>query len=134
MEEEAARKRKMAQDARADPELSMESTEDKSPQQNLLAEAVLNSSTAQEVNRDEKPRRSRRRRISKPNPACSKEESTNERQEDGQSLSQSSDLVMQQQLQSREKRYKCLECGKGFSTSTVLIQHQHIHTGERPYR
>ncbi|NXF14065.1 ZN506 protein, partial [Smithornis capensis] len=37
------------------------------------------------------------------------------------------------QLQAREKRYKCLECGKGFSWSSHLLTHRHIHTGERPY-
>ncbi|NXG06467.1 ZN551 protein, partial [Sakesphorus luctuosus] len=52
--------------------------------------------------------------------------------EGSQSFSQCSGLVVQEQLQTREKHYKCLECGKSFSKSTSLIQHQMIHTGERP--
>ncbi|NXR57897.1 ZN397 protein, partial [Rhadina sibilatrix] len=53
-------------------------------------------------------------------------------QEDSQSFSQSSDLVIHEQLHDREKPYKCLECGKSFSWSSHLIRHQKIHTGERP--
>ncbi|NXA14412.1 GLI4 protein, partial [Sapayoa aenigma] len=51
-------------------------------------------------------------------------------QEGGQSISQSSDLVIHEQLQTREKPYECLECGKNFSYSSILIHHQIIHTGE----
>ncbi|NXG11398.1 ZN180 protein, partial [Sakesphorus luctuosus] len=52
--------------------------------------------------------------------------------EGGRRLTQSSDLVMQQQLQTGEQHYKCLQCGKSFSQSYNLISHQKIHIGERP--
>ncbi|XP_071435861.1 zinc finger protein 664-like [Pithys albifrons albifrons] len=133
MEEEAVRKRKMPQDPQAGPELSTGSTEDKSPQQNLVAEAVLNSSTEQEVNGEEKPRRClRNRRGSKPNPEFSKAEEPTLSQE-GWSFSQSSKLVMQQRLHTSEKLYNCLECGKSFRESSNYFLHQRVHTGERPY-
>ncbi|NXP28794.1 ZSC20 protein, partial [Scytalopus superciliaris] len=50
------------------------------------------------------------------------------------SFSQSSALVGEQQLQSREKHYKCLECGMSFSNCSNLLSHQQIHTRERPYK
>ncbi|NWS19196.1 GLI4 protein, partial [Pachyramphus minor] len=52
--------------------------------------------------------------------------------EDGQSFSQSSDLVVHEQLHSREKPFACLKCGKSFSWRSHLIRHQMVHTGERP--
>ncbi|NWT12490.1 Z286A protein, partial [Vireo altiloquus] len=50
-------------------------------------------------------------------------------QEGSRSFSQSSDLVVQQQLHKREKTYKCSECGKSYH----LICHEMIHMGEWPY-
>ncbi|NWU88150.1 ZN329 protein, partial [Onychorhynchus coronatus] len=52
--------------------------------------------------------------------------------EGGWSLSQNSELVVPEQPPSREKPFRCLECGKIFRQSYHLIRHQHIHTGEPP--
>ncbi|NXQ60221.1 ZN813 protein, partial [Anthoscopus minutus] len=53
-------------------------------------------------------------------------------QEDSRIFSQSSDLVIHEQIHDREKPYKCGECGKSFSWRSHLVCHQKTHTGEQP--
>ncbi|XP_064593978.1 zinc finger protein 660-like [Zonotrichia leucophrys gambelii] len=133
MEGETERKRKMPQDTQAEKVLRMETREDKSPWQNLEEEAILSSSMTQEFNGEDNSQRFQRKRGSKLSPGCAEEERATLSQEGGESFSQSTELVVREQLHDREKPHKCLECEKSFRQRSTLICHQMIHTGEWPY-
>ncbi|RMC04565.1 hypothetical protein DUI87_18811 [Hirundo rustica rustica] len=109
--------------------------EDKSLQQNLVEEAVLIGPMVQESKREKKRQRSDRSKVSKPIPGSSEEERPILCQEGGQSFSQSNTTVQHQIIHTRERPYECPKCQKrkGFKHKSTLITHQRIHTGERPY-
>ncbi|RMB97508.1 hypothetical protein DUI87_25989 [Hirundo rustica rustica] len=120
--------------ASPDKELRMETREDKSPQQNLMEEAVLSGSTAQESNREKKRLRSCRRKDSKPIPGCTEEERPTLFQDGGQTVSQSNTTVQHHIIHTGERPYECPEFGKRFQTRSTLRRHERIHTEERPFR
>ncbi|XP_027487279.1 zinc finger and SCAN domain-containing protein 20-like [Corapipo altera] len=115
---------------RAGRELRTEGTEDKSPQQTLVGEAVLKGSMAQEGSGEEKAWRSPWRRGFKASPGCSEEERPSLCREGSRSLSQSCKVVVPEQPPSREKPFRCLGCGKSFNSNSKLVAHQRVQTGE----
>ncbi|CAM4667976.1 unnamed protein product [Caretta caretta] len=52
----------------------------------------------------------------------------------GKSFTFSSALSNHQRIHSGKRPYECSECGKSFTSSSPLSNHQRIHTGERPYQ
>ncbi|XP_068797107.1 zinc finger protein 22-like [Struthio camelus] len=51
----------------------------------------------------------------------------------GKSFSRSSNLLQHQRIHTAKKPYKCIECGKSFSRNSALTQHQEVHRGERTF-
>ncbi|XP_070792267.1 LOW QUALITY PROTEIN: zinc finger protein 664-like [Pituophis catenifer annectens] len=43
-------------------------------------------------------------------------------------------LTSHERIQTGEKLYKCMECGKTFAHNNTLTIHKRIHTGEKPYK
>ncbi|RMB96325.1 hypothetical protein DUI87_27190 [Hirundo rustica rustica] len=119
---------------KADKELRMEAWEDKSPWQDLMEEAVLSGSMAQESNQGKKGQRRCRRRDSKPiQGALRRKDPPCARKVDRASARAHSHGPAPDH-HTRETPYECPKCGKRFQTSSTLLHHQQIHTEERPFR
>ncbi|XP_062430498.1 zinc finger protein 3-like [Rhea pennata] len=51
----------------------------------------------------------------------------------GKSFSRSSNLLQHQRVHATKKPFKCIECGKSFSRNSALTQHREVHRGERTF-
>ncbi|XP_015273701.1 PREDICTED: zinc finger protein 436-like [Gekko japonicus] len=82
----------------------------------------------------ERPAKNRRKGDLRYNQRIHCREKGNETGGVGKVFIQKRNIVSQEQIQSGEKPYNCLECGKRFSRQTTLTSHQRIHTGKEPMK
>ncbi|KAG6924949.1 zinc finger protein 436-like [Chelydra serpentina] len=52
----------------------------------------------------------------------------------GKHFSRSAYLAQHQRVHMGERPYACATCGKSFAVSSALLRHQRTHTGKRPYQ
>uniref|UniRef100_A0A8C3NEV1 Uncharacterized protein n=1 Tax=Geospiza parvula TaxID=87175 RepID=A0A8C3NEV1_GEOPR len=118
-------------------ELQAETRVEKSPWQNIVEEAVLSASTAQESNGEEKPQRYPMRKARTQTWWSTSSiiwvRSTTGAWNVGKTFSQRSHLICHRKIHSKEWPYKCPECGKSFQRRSHLARCEQTHTGERPF-